>query len=57
VRFRQRWSIARTRLTDFHRIRTLIDVPTRTLVLCGPRRQQWGFLTEDGFVEWDKVES
>lgn len=55
-RRRRRWSIAKTNLNDFHRIR-MLKGEVRTLVLCGPRTQNWGFLTEDGYVQWDEVKS
>lgn len=34
-----------------HRITTL-QPGTVTLVLTGPRRREWGFWTEDGWVHW-----
>lgn len=47
----RRWgSLAITRLKDFHFIRLLARRPTITLVLCGPRQQEWGFMTDEGFV-------
>lgn len=33
---------------SFHAIRRLLRVPTWTLVLVGPRRHGWGYLTDDG---------
>lgn len=53
-RKRYRWSIARTTRKDFHRIVRLHDTerPTVTLLLCGPRKQTWGFLTSQGFVDY-----
>lgn len=34
-----------------HRILTVLP-GTLTLVLAGPRRREWGFLTLDGWVDW-----
>lgn len=46
-------SINRMKLKDFHSIRTMVREPTWTLVIVGPARQKWGFLTEHGFIEAD----
>ena len=59
VRDRDRWSLAFTGLDDFHKI-TVLESPTFrqgvvTLVLCGPRRQEWGFITTEGFVTWQEM--
>lgn len=46
-----RFSVHLMRHTAAHRI---IDASPglRTLVIAGPRRQDWGFHTENGFVGW-----
>ena len=49
-----RWSVHRMTAKAFHGI-TAVDTPTWTLVLAGPRRQVWGFLTDDGWKPWDEV--
>lgn len=36
----------------FHRVQLLDEKPALTLVLLGPRWQDWGFFTETGFVPW-----
>lgn len=37
----------------YHNIRTLLRVPTWTLLFAGPRQSSWGFLTADGeHVDW-----
>jgi len=49
---RKRWSIKRMRLHEFHRIVDLRGCgSTWTLVLHGPRRQEWGFATPTGYVD------
>lgn len=42
-------------LDDYHRLE-LDKGSTWTLVFCGPRRQEWGFLTEEGWVPWRDYE-
>lgn len=37
-----------------HRIIGISDGGCVTLVICGPRRQKWGFYTENGWVYWEK---
>lgn len=54
-RTRKRWSIAKTTLADFHQIKRL-SKNTVSLVLCGPRSQDWGYLTVDGFVPYKDYE-
>jgi hypothetical protein len=54
VRKRKRWSLAKTGLNDFHRIRVMHG-KVRTLVFCGPRKQEWGFLTPEGFKSYAEV--
>ncbi len=49
-----RWSIHRMGLKAFHGI-TQVGMNTWTLVLAGPRRQVWGFLTDEGWKPWDEV--
>lgn len=50
----RRWgSVHRVGLEDWHSVRILLRVPTWTLVFVGPKRQEWGFETEDGFVNAD----
>src|SRR5215213_4963221 len=46
-------SIHRMHRGDYHRITNLSKCPTWTLILTGPRRSDWGFLTPDrGHVAW-----
>jgi hypothetical protein len=49
-----RWSVHRMSSKAFHGI-TAVHSPTWTLVLTGPRRQVWGFLTPEGWQPWDEV--
>lgn len=54
--YRRRWgvgSVHKTRLDAWHSIRKLLRYPTWTLLIVGPSRQEWGFLTEGGFVHAD----
>lgn len=52
TRERKRWSIARTVKTDFHSITNLSKTwPTVTVLFCGRRTQDWGFITNEGFVD------
>lgn len=37
--------------THFHSITRLLSVPTWTLIFVGARTQDWGFLTDDGWVD------
>lgn len=39
-----------------HSIIDEIKSPVWTLVFTGPRRRNWGFQTEDGWVEWEKYD-
>lgn len=48
----RRWSIHRMKLGDFHKITHLLRKPTWTLLLTGPRRKEWGFMTDKGWVPW-----
>lgn len=43
-----RWSIVRKRAEDAHLLR--LDRPVWTLVFSGPKRREWGFHTERGWV-------
>jgi len=52
-RVRRRWSWQRLALDEFHAITALDRVPTWTLLVVGPERQPWGFLTPGGFVAAD----
>jgi hypothetical protein len=45
----ERWSWHRMDLDECHQIVNVAN-PTWTLILRGPRVQQWGFYTPDGFV-------
>lgn len=45
-----RWSIVRHKAEDLHRL--ILDEPVWTLVLTGPKRRSWGFMTEQGMVPW-----
>lgn len=44
----RRWHVMKR--GGFHRITRLLGVPTWTLILVGPRRGDWGYLTPDGWV-------
>lgn len=35
-----------------HRITRLHDKRSWSLILCGPRRDSWGFYTHDGWLHW-----
>ena len=51
---RHRWragSIHRLRHVDAHAIRSLDRTPTWTLILRGPRRRDWGYHTDQGWVD------
>lgn len=37
-----------------HRITTLRAAASWSLVLCGPKRDAWGFFTRDGWMHWRK---
>lgn len=50
-RYYKRGQINRLATNTFHYV--LLETPrVWTLFLAGPRRQSWGFMTEDGFVDW-----
>lgn len=43
------------RAEDAHWIETLDQTPTWTLVICGPRRREWGFIDHDRtWTRWDQ---
>ena len=39
---------------DFHRIACLLGTSVWTIVITGPRVQEWGFYTQGGVVPWKK---
>jgi hypothetical protein len=45
-----RWSLVRRRAEDLHKL--TVAAPLWTLVWTGPRRRDWGFQTEAGWVYW-----
>ena len=45
-----RWAFRRA--TDLHEI-VSVQPGTWTLMIVGPKRREWGFLTADGWVRWD----
>lgn len=49
---RRRFSLAYRRATDLHDIAEVSD-DLWTLVLVGPKRREWGFMTGDGWVHWE----
>jgi hypothetical protein len=58
-RLQRRWragSVHGVRATDCHSIRSLLRVPTWTLVVVGRRRREWGFATGEGWVAADAYE-
>lgn len=50
---RRRWSVHHMDTDHCHRIGG-VDDRTWTLVIRGPRKQEWGFYTPDGWVHEDK---
>lgn len=38
---------------DMHRVELIDGRPAWTFVICGPKRRQWGFQAEDGWVDAD----
>lgn len=50
-----RWSVHRMDRDTAHRI---VDAAPglKTLILVGPRRREWGFFTEAGWVPWHEYE-
>lgn len=55
TRTRRRWSLRCLSRDAAHMI-TDVAGPLWTLVLVGPRRDDWGFWTPDGFVGWRDYE-
>lgn len=52
---RMRWSLHKMGRTSAHRI--IEAAPgLKTLILVGPRRSNWGFFTENGYVPWQEYE-
>lgn len=51
----RRWSLHRMGRETAHRI-THAAPGLKTLILTGPRKRNWGFHTEDGFVPWQDYE-
>ena len=46
-------SVHKMPLGKYHKIVTLHKKPTWTLILTGPRKREWGFLTQDnGHIMW-----
>lgn len=52
---RQRFSVRRVPLDQCHRI-THVWPGTKTLIVVGPRRQEWGFYTPSGWVLWKEYQ-
>lgn len=44
-------SIHVVRLTDFHKVKRLLRVPTWTLLFIGGNEHDWGYMTENGYVD------
>lgn len=56
-RFRTRFSIAGTRIHEYHSIEMIGKRPLWTLMLMGRRQQDWGFLTREGIhIPWRQYE-
>lgn len=49
---RNRFSIAFRRAADLHEI-AVVSPDLWTLVLAGPKRREWGFMTPNGWVHWE----
>jgi hypothetical protein len=47
---RKRWSLKKLGLDEAHRIVRLHKSPTWTIVFRGPRKQEWGFYTANGWI-------
>lgn len=55
----RRWlpgSVHKMTMEKAHMI-TRVRPRTKSLILCGPRRRNWGFWTETGFVPWQEYDS
>lgn len=37
-----------------HRIDHLLNGPSWSLILCGPKNREWGFFTKEGWMHWKK---
>lgn len=55
VKLHRRFSMHRMGRTSAHRI-VGCGPRLRTLILVGPRRNNWGFFTENGYVPWQEYE-
>lgn len=51
--FRRRWSLLRRPATTLHKLHLPFG-PVWTLVFTSPWKRQWGYQTEEGWVQWDK---
>jgi hypothetical protein len=51
--WRRPWTFAFRRASALHRIRH-VEPGTWTLIICGPRRREWGYGTPKGWVRWDR---
>lgn len=49
-RYHPRFSVIRHRAEDLHKLR--LTKPVWTLVISGPWRRKWGFMTPQGWVHW-----
>lgn len=52
TKFRRRFTIGVRRRADFHDIGAVVP-NTWTLLLVGPKRGDWGFMTRQGFIPWE----
>lgn len=50
---RRRFSLAFRRASDLHDIAEVSN-DLWTLVLVGPKRRRWGFMTDSGWVRWEE---
>ena len=48
---RSRWSVKVMRLDECHSV-TVVDAPTWTIVLHGPKRRDWGFYVDGKWMPW-----
>lgn len=53
---KQRARVGTLRLDESHRINELTRTPTWTLVLHGPKRQEWGFYVDREWIYWKTYE-
>lgn len=51
---RKKFSVGYRKAEDLHTISSLPNGAPWTLLFVGRRRRQWGFATEDGWVQWDE---